>query len=449
MTGLLFRSAGDVVGRLRREQDRTDRELAADAGLSVETLREVESGTPPTADELDSLGQALGVSPEAIQFLAGEFPDDLHRELLENPDTALDTLRDVLEGDGERPGEEGNGLGEEGDGLGRDETIGTEPQRDSHDSKGTGVRHDPVYETELGTLYDVDCRDLLPELEPESFDLVFADPPFNLDKDYGEGSDDDRPEEAYLSWCTEWIDDIVELVKPGGSLFLYNLPKWNTHLAHYTSQYLTLRDWITVDIKFGLPIPNRLYPSHYSLLYFVRGDSPNTFDPDRLPIDTCPHCGGEQNDYGGYKSKMNPKGVNLTDVWDDIPPVRHNKHLNRDANQLSIKLLHRVVGMATEEGDRVLDPFGGAGTTYAAAELMEREWVGTELHDCAPIVERLEGGLDDDRRRLREIEQELNVLFTESALEKRVEYRDEFGFNFDDYDLSASPAPIQQSLDSY
>ena len=402
--------------------------------MSVETLRDIESGTPPTADELGSLGESLGVSPEAVRLLAGEFPEDIHEGLLTDPEGALSALRQEV--GGRQSGDDGNGATT----VGR---LGRSPEND------TAVSHTPVYETDSGTLYDVDCRDLLPELESESFDLVFADPPFNLDKDYGEGSDDDRPEEAYLSWCTEWIDEITRLLKPGGSFFLYNLPRWNTHLAHYVSRRLTLRDWIAVDMKFGLPIPNRLYPSHYSLLYFVRGDSPDTFDPDRLPIDTCPHCGGEQNDYGGYKSEMNPNGVNLTSVWDDIPPVRHDKHLNRDANQLSIKLLHRVIGMATEEGDRILDPFGGAGTTYAAAELMDREWVGTELHDCSPIVSRLEDGRDDDRQRVQEVERNLNALFTESALERRVEYRQEFGFNFEDYDLSASTVPIQQSLDSY
>jgi len=146
---------------------------------------------------------------------------------------------------------------------------------------------------------------------------------------------------------------------------------------------------------------------------------------------------------------MNPEGVNLTDVWDDIPPVRHSKYLNRDANQLSIRLLHRVIGMATEEGDRVLDPFGGAGTTYAAAEVMDREWVGTEIHDCSPIIQRFEEGLEDDREHIQDIEENLNVLFTQEALEKRMKYKDEFTFNFEDYDLSESMDGFQKSLDSY
>jgi site-specific DNA-methyltransferase (adenine-specific) len=418
MTGLLFRSAGDVVSRLRRQKGLTDNELSNKAGLRVGTLRDIESGVPPTNEQLEKLSEALDISQDAIRLVAGEFPEELHSELLTDPERALNVLQDAFEPE-----------------------LSPEDENISLPS--------PVFSTDQGELYNADCRDILPELEEESFDLVFADPPFNLDKDYGEENGDNLAEDEYLRWSTEWIDQAIDLLKPGGAFFLYNLPTWNTHFAHYISRQLNLRHWITVDIKFGLPIPNRLYPSHYSLLYFVKGNAPKTFNPDRLPIDTCPHCGGEQNDYGGYKSKMNPEGISLTDVWDDIPPVRHNKHLNRDANQLSLKLLYRVLGMATEEGDRIIDPFGGAGTTYAAAEIMGREWVGMELHDCSPIVDRF-NNLDADEKYITEIEEELNVLFTEDALEKRVQYKEEFNFNFSDYDLSESPiGSVQQRLGFY
>ena len=67
---------------------------------------------------------------------------------------------------------------------------------------------------------------------------------------------------------------------------------------------------------------------------------------------------------------MNPKGVNLMDVWDDVPPVRHWKFKSprRKANALSTKLLDRVIEISTNEGELVLDPFGGSGTTVLAAE---------------------------------------------------------------------------------
>lgn len=417
MTGHIFRSTGDVISRIRRDRGLGDVELAHDAGMKVGQLRDIESGVPPTESQLEALSEALDLKPDALRLIAGDVPDYLQEAIFTNPNQTLESL---------------------------EETLDVEPSKDEEIEIP-----DPIHSSESGELYKGDCREVMEGLEDESFDLIFCDPPFNLDKDYGDNSDDDVSEDEYLQWCTDWIDEAISLLKPGGAFYVYNLPKWNVHLANYLCNRLNMRDWIAIDIKFGLPRPKQLYPSHYSLIYFIKGSSPKTFDPPRLPIETCPHCGGEQSDYGGYKSKLNSKGMNLTDVWDDIPPVRHSKYLDRDANQLSIKLLHRVLQISTQPGDRVLDPFMGAGTTAAAAEIMDRDWTGIELNDCKPILDRIED-LERDKNQIKDIESKENVLFTKEALNLRSKYKEEFNFNFEDYDLSDSPSEsIQKSFDKY
>jgi site-specific DNA-methyltransferase (adenine-specific) len=249
----------------------------------------------------------------------------------------------------------------------------------------------PLFTTPLGRLYQDDCLSVLGEMDDASVDLVFADPPFNLGKDYGNGLNDALVDEHYLAWCARWIKECVRVLAPGGAFYLYNLPRWNVELGHLLGvEGMLFRHWIAVDIKFSLPIPGRLYPSHYSLLYYTKG-KPRFFNRPRVPIPVCRHCGGDLKDYGGHRSKLNPEGLNLTDVWMDIPPVRHRSTKRRSANELSIKLLRRVLEISTEPGDLVLDPFGGSGTTYAAAEEMHRHWLGIELGDCAPIIRRLRG----------------------------------------------------------
>lgn len=277
------------------------------------------------------------------------------------------------------------------------------------------------YSTDLGVLYQGDCLKVLPNIEGGLVDCVFADPPFNLKKDYGEGIDDNLEEGAYLEWSYKWLDELIRVLKPGGSLFVYNLPKWNIHLAPYLSKYLEFKHWISIDIKFSLPIPGRLYPSHYSLLYFVKGSRPNVFNPPRLPIQTCRHCGGELKDYGGHKKKINPRGINLTDVWTDIPPVRHAKHKNRSANELSVKMLDRVLDIATNEGDLVLDPFAGSGTSLIVSEIKNRRWIGMEIGDCEPIKQRF---VDFKREKdyLLSLQAQTNVLFTPEVLELREKF---------------------------
>lgn len=277
-----------------------------------------------------------------------------------------------------------------------------------------------VFETPLGRLYQGDCIEVMKTIESDSVDLIFADPPFNLKKLYPSGIDDNLKEQQYIAWCEEWLGECVRILKPGGSFFLWNLPKWNTTFSDYLNGLLTFRHWIGVDIKYSLPIQGRLYPSHYSLLYYCKSEKPNAFHPDRLPMEICPKCFTDLKDYGGYKDKMNPDGINLTDVWYDIPPVRHSKYKKREgANELSIKLLDRIIEMASEEGDIVFDPFGGSGTTYAVAEIKKRRWIGVEIGPPDDIIRRF-AELDQEAGRLEELRQKLNRLMADDVLAARI-----------------------------
>jgi site-specific DNA-methyltransferase (adenine-specific) len=87
-----------------------------------------------------------------------------------------------------------------------------------------------------------------------------------------------------------------------------------------------------------------------------------------------------------------PRGVgwaDADDLWDDIPPVRHSKYKTRGANELAPLMLERLIALATNPGDLVIDPFGGSGTTFYAAERLERRWLGSEIGDIEPAVQRL------------------------------------------------------------
>lgn len=249
----------------------------------------------------------------------------------------------------------------------------------------------PCYVNARGALFSGDCLEVMPQVRSECVDTVFADPPFNLDKKYGSRSNDNLPEAEYVEWCKAWLGECIRVLKPGGALFVYNLPKWNIVLgAHLMQSGMTFRHDIAIDIKSTLPIAGRLYPSHYSLLYFTKG-KPKTFRKVRTPIDVCRHCGGEVKDYGGHRHAMHPNGANLRDVWTDIPPVRHSKFQvsGRKANALSTKLLDRVIEISTAEGELVLDPFGGSGTTFAVAEKKNRRWIGIELDFAEEIARRM------------------------------------------------------------
>jgi site-specific DNA-methyltransferase (adenine-specific) len=114
-------------------------------------------------------------------------------------------------------------------------------------------------------------------------------------------------------------------------------------------------------MKGTFPRGKKLYPAHYALLYFTKGE-PNTFNRDdiRLPIPSCRHCGKDVKDYGGHRKALNPLGINLTDIWDDTAPARHTQFKARwGINELKPVIPSRCIQMSTTVGDVVLDPFAG------------------------------------------------------------------------------------------
>lgn len=246
------------------------------------------------------------------------------------------------------------------------------------------------FRTNKGILYQGDCLDLLKTIHSEVVDCVFADPPFNIGKDYRTGYDDNRNFFEYYEWCAEWIAECSRVLKPGGSFFLYALPELNIRFANILNNHLDFRHWIALSMKGTFRRGKRLYPAHYSLLYYTKGE-PNVFNYLRTPIPTCRHCGKEIPDYGGHREKMNSNGVNLSDFWADTSPNRHKKFKVRSGvNELKLIIPERAILMSTNQNDVVLDPFGGGGTTYHAAQLHNRRWIGIELYDYEYIRERMD-----------------------------------------------------------
>jgi site-specific DNA-methyltransferase (adenine-specific) len=239
--------------------------------------------------------------------------------------------------------------------------------------------------TTHGVLFHADCLDLLSHIKSESVHCVFADPPFNLGKQYNNGFRDRWSEKEYFAWCERWLDECMRVLAPGGALFVYALPRLAYHFAAYLDDALEFRHWVALSMKGTFPRGQRLYPAHYALLYFTKG-APRVFNKVRLPIPICRHCGGDLKDYGGHRKYLNPKGLNLTDFWEDTSPNRHRRSKARPGvNELKPLIPARAIEISTTPGDIVLDPFGGGGSTYQEAQSCGRYWIGSEIGDCAPI----------------------------------------------------------------
>lgn len=286
------------------------------------------------------------------------------------------------------------------------------------DTKQNKEIYSTEFITDYGKMFRGDCLEVMKQLPDESMDLIFADPPFNLDKNYESGINDYVSEQEYILWTEKWLLECIRILAPGGSLFIYNLPQWNTYISAILNKYLNFRHWIAISMKGLMPVANKLHPEHYGLLYYVKGEKPKIFNKQRIPMETCRHCGGEIRDYGGKKKDLDPNGLSIPDIFMDINPVRHQKYKNREANELPLKLLYRIISIASDEGSTIFDPFGGSGTTYVVAEYLKRKWVGIEIGSINDIIERFTNN-STDLELLKAIESQSNVLFTSEQIKLR------------------------------
>jgi DNA modification methylase len=238
--------------------------------------------------------------------------------------------------------------------------------------------------TSSNKIYIGDCIEVMQELYRENgsfVDLVFADPPYNLEKSY-KGYSDDLKDKEYIQWCEKWLFECTRLLKPTGSLFVLNLPKWSSKHVVFLNNYMYMQNWIVWD---ALSDPRgKLMPAHYSLLHYTKSNSEFTLNEIEAiePTTRClrPKC-----------VKTRPDDLlkeNLTNIWHDVHRIKHKKDRDAHPCQLPEKLLERVICLASNSGDIVFDPFMGTGTTAVVAKRLERNYCGVEKDETYAEISR-------------------------------------------------------------
>jgi len=124
---------------------------------------------------------------------------------------------------------------------------------------------------------------------------------------------------------------------------------------------------------------DHLYPAHYALLYYTKGKSA-VFNRPKVPKPICAKCKRDLRDYGGYKQFVE-NGINLSDVWDDVSPVRHRNAKTRVANELPMLIPERVTTISGVTGGLVVDPFAGSGSTILAALSAGMRFVASDCEE--------------------------------------------------------------------
>jgi site-specific DNA-methyltransferase (adenine-specific) len=256
--------------------------------------------------------------------------------------------------------------------------------------------------------YVGDCRELLPripEVRDAQVDLVFADPPFNWNRAYDEW-DDKIPREDYLQFTYDWIGQCVGALKPTGSLFI-NIPDdtcaeivcyLKGHLERKPPHAMHMVNWCIWHYRFGQNRTGAFINSKVHCLYFCRDLKKRTWRPGRVL-----EVSDRRSIYGDARTESKsdgmPPGMRVPmDVWygpywGRIQGNNKERRANHD-NQLPETYLERVIQCASDEGDLVLDPFLGSGTTGVVARALKRRFIGTEFSaaNAASAFERIKKG---------------------------------------------------------
>jgi len=244
------------------------------------------------------------------------------------------------------------------------------------------VRYSAVVNEVGDRMFDVvhhgDAVRILQQYPDNSIDLVFADPPYNLDKAY-HVYDDEQADMEYVKWCNAWLQEYVRILKPTGSLYVLNLPRWTMYHAAFLNQRLYFQNWIVWD---ALSEPRgKLMPAHYGLLFYTKHPTDFTFNYDQVgQLDARYYCLRasciRKRKAAGVDDKMP-----LTDIWWDIHRIKHRRDRDYHPCQLPEALMERLIRLSTNEGDIVLDALCGTGTTPVVAVRLGRRYVAIDIDE--------------------------------------------------------------------
>lgn len=244
-----------------------------------------------------------------------------------------------------------------------------------------------IYRHKNGELFQGNSIEWLKSLDAGTVDLIVADPPYNINK-----ADWDKFEsqEEYIRWSLQWIKEASRVLSDTGTLYICGFSEILADLKHPSMEYFKVCRWLVWYYKNKANLGSDWGRSHESILH-LRKNKNFTFNIDdiRIPygkhtLKYPDHPQAESSQYGNGNKKNHiwtphPQGAKPKDVIEIPTTCNGMGEKTPHPTQKPEALIRKLILASSNEGDVVLDPFSGSGTSLVVAEQLKRKWLGCEI----------------------------------------------------------------------
>ncbi|WP_337905182.1 site-specific DNA-methyltransferase [Mesomycoplasma ovipneumoniae] len=243
----------------------------------------------------------------------------------------------------------------------------------------------------------------LKKIESKSINLIVTDPPYNLNKDYGNNKDNLEFEE-YLEFSRQWLTEAKRVLKDDGTIYIFMGMRYISYIYSILEKELNMHfnSWITWFYTQGIGKTKGFSPRHDDILMFTKHKSKFTFNLDDIRVPQK-----------FYRSINNMRGSNPGNVWQFSHMHYCNKNRKKHPTQKPEALYERMILASSNENDTVLDPFVGSGTMLRVCQQTNRRGIGIEINEeyvrmCKERLEEDFTGFDSGDERIKRVPNDLN-----------------------------------------
>lgn len=228
-----------------------------------------------------------------------------------------------------------------------------------------------------------DSLAVLKGMKDKTIDLIFADAPYNIGKDFGNNSDKWESVQAYVDWCKDWIDECMRILKDSGTMYFMTATQHMPYLDVYVSEKYNVLCRIVWTYDSSGVQSKKMYGSLYEPILMINktAKAKYTFNHQDILVEAKTGAKRKLIDY--RKNPPQPYNTQKVpgNVW-EFSRVRFKMdEYENHPTQKPEALLERIVKASSNKGDVVLDPFSGSFTTSAVANKLGRVAVGIDLNE--------------------------------------------------------------------